>query len=168
MTQKRKLKYLLMCLCLSAISSYAVGQGARSAPGINRVGHMTTAESLINEPSTLEEKRAAKAAAMPQEVTKEVDRPAAEQQRAEKSVAAEKELTREEYILQLTQEMSANLNNASYDMAAAVEKLRNSPYVIYPLGYYDPGFPIVFRTGDASVDQQNYDQAKAAWKAAKK
>jgi hypothetical protein len=79
-----------------------------------------------------------------------------------------KELNREEYILQLTQEMKANQHNASYDMAGAVQKLRNSSYVMYPFDHYDPDFPIVFRTGDAAQDQQNYDQAKAAWKAAQK
>ena len=168
MTQKCKLKYLAMCLCLGTFCSYALGQDARSAPSMERMGPMINAESRVNEPQTLEEKRALKAAQKPQEVQKEKTLPAPEQASTEKTASAQSAMTREESILQLTAEMNANLNNPSYDMDAAVQKLRNSPYVMYPLGHYDPAYPIVFRTGDPALDQQNYDQAKAAWKAAQK
>ncbi len=167
MTQKRKLKYLVMCVCLGTFCSYALGQDVRSTPSMDRMDPMIQSESRLSEPQTLEEKRAFKAAQKPQEVEKEVAAPQPEQTVAGKATA-EKELTREESILQLTAEMNANLNNPNYDMDAAVQKLRNSPYVMYPLGYYDPAYPIVFRTGDPALDQQNYNQAKAAWKAAKK
>lgn len=168
MTQKHKLKYLAMCLCLGVLGSYAFGQDLRPVQTKSRVHPTMQAEKMINEPQTLEEKRAAKAAAKPRDMEKKVVVAPAAQPRVEKTVATKKELTREEFILQLTDEMKANQNNPNYDMKAAVQKLRTSPYVIYTLGHYDPNFPIIFRTGDAAVDQQNYDQAKVAWKAAQK
>ena len=69
----------------------------------------------------------------------------------------------QEAILALVEEMKANIENPNYDMAAAVKRLQQSPYVVYTLNYFDPEFPIVFRTGDAAKDLEAYNAAKEAW-----
>ncbi|MEO0473179.1 MAG: hypothetical protein AAF206_26430 [Bacteroidota bacterium] len=86
---------------------------------------------------------------------------------AKKAVVKEGQLSQnaKSTVLTLVSEMKANQNNAAYDMKAAVLRLQQSPYVMYTLSHFDPTFPIVFRTGDAKIDQQNYNKAKAAWKA---
>ena len=66
-------------------------------------------------------------------------------------------------ILALVEEMKANIENPNYDMAAAVKRLQQSPYVVYTLNHFDPEFPIVFRTGDAAKDLEAYNAAKAEW-----
>lgn len=172
MTQKRKLRYLVMFLCLGMIGFNAFGQD-KQAPRVATPALSMEAESMLNtqkEPQTLEEKRALKAAQLQEETRKEEAKVAVAKVADEQSSAAEKapELTREEVILKLTAEMNANLKNPNYDMKASVEKLRNSSYVIYTLDHYDPSFPLVFATGDAAQDRQNYNEAKAAWKAAQK
>lgn len=168
MTQKRKFKYLVMFLCLGMYGFNSFAQDARTP--VRSHSTLSMEKEAINqtqEPQTLEEKRAAKAALKSQEPAKAT---------AEKLVvpvqtnakAEAKEMTRTEAIQLLTQEMKANMNNASYDMEAAVEKLRNSSYVIYRLNYFDPSFPMVYTTRDPAQDKVAYDQAKAAWKATQK
>lgn len=66
-------------------------------------------------------------------------------------------------VMALVAEMKANVNNSAYNMQAAVLKLRECPYVMYPLNVFEPEFPIVFRTGDAATDASNYADAKRAF-----
>ncbi len=168
MTQKRKLKYLVMFLCLGMYGFNSFAQDARTP--VRSHSTLSMEREAINqtqEPQTLEEKRAAKAALKSQEPAKETAEKLGAPAQANAKAEA-KEMTRPEAIQHLVQEMKTNQNNSAYDMEAAVEKLRNSPYVIYRLNYFDPSFPLVFTTGDPVQDKVAYDQAKTAWKAAQK
>jgi len=68
-----------------------------------------------------------------------------------------------ETVQALVAEMTANQDNAQYDMQSSLRILQNSPYVVYPLDHFDASFPVIWRTGDVNQDKVIAKEALAAW-----
>jgi hypothetical protein len=63
--------------------------------------------------------------------------------------------------------MQAHSRDQSYDMTAAVLKLRKLG-VLYPLDTYDARFPIIYATDDKAADKEHVKQALKAWQRGQK
>lgn len=68
-----------------------------------------------------------------------------------------------EATLLLKEEIEANRHNPAYPLAANLQKLYSSPYVLRGLNIYDETFPIQVMTGDREKDMLAKEASEKEW-----